>query len=140
MKQQRLGTYQGHGAVSWTRIDMLLALYDAALLELEKARIAHDQADHLLAKRHCIKALRVICQLRSGVDPHYGDLSRQFDRLFEFVTTCIAGGSVANVADAVTVLSTLREGFEGIREEAVEMEKNGTIPPLEFTPTLEKLV
>ncbi len=118
---------------------MLLALYDAALMELERARLAHAKSDEVLAKRHCNKALRVVCQLRYGVDPQYGELSQQLERLFEYVTTCVAGGSAANVADTIVVLSTLREGFEAIRDEAVEMEKSGKIPPLEFAPTLERL-
>lgn len=118
---------------------MLLALYDAALKELEQARIAHAESDESLANRHCIRALRVVCQLRAGVDPQFGSLSQQLDRLFEYVTTCVAGGSAANVTDTISVLSTLREGFEGIRDEAVELEKDGMIPPLEFAPTLETL-
>lgn len=119
---------------------MLLALYDAALVEMEQARIAHAQSDEVLAKRHCMKALRVICQLRFGVDPKYGELSSQLERLFEYVTTCVTAGSAVNVADTITVLSTLREGYEAIRDEAVELEKTGDIPPLEFAPTLERIV
>jgi flagellin-specific chaperone FliS len=51
-------------------------------------------------------------------------------RLYEFVANELREPRVERIENARKVLRTLREGFEGVRAEANEMERTGKIPSL----------
>ena len=51
-------------------------------------------------------------------------------RLYEFVTHSIASKDLLNLETSLRVLRTVREGFGEIREEAVELERTGVLPPV----------
>ena len=48
-------------------------------------------------------------------------------RLYEFVVNELRTPRLANVRNAVGVLTTLREGFESVREEANRLERGGEL-------------
>jgi len=51
--------------------------------------------------------------------------------LFVFSANCIASRVPAQLADALGVVKTLREGYRQIRPEALRLEQEGAIPALE---------
>src|SRR5947209_4657151 len=121
--------YQERSGTEWTRIDMLLALYDGAVERLEAAALAMHSGQDAVAVPLLARAQLLVCDLAAGVDPNAAG-SDNFLRLFEFVVHAIRCRSGEKVEAALNVLRTLREGFRTIRPEAVALENSGVIPPL----------
>lgn len=116
----------------WTRIDLLLALYDGAIERLDKAEAALARGDRpaaltLLAKTQLIVA-GMATGVRAEVDP---DGCANVLRLYEFVVRELVKATAEAVRDARKILCTLREGFQAIRAEAVEMERSGRLQSAE---------
>lgn len=117
---------------NWTRIDLLLALYDKAIERLNKAEAAIRARDAATATPQIAKTQLIINELASGVRIDVNpEMNTNILRLYEFATTELSHSSVEGIANARKVLQTLREGFESIRAEANEMERTGKIPSLD---------
>ena len=77
--------------------------------------------------------------IASGVRTDQGDLSHNLLRLYEFAVSAIRKGDLESIDGALKVLRTLNEGFQAIRPEAVELERNGIIPPSEEMSTVQAM-
>jgi flagellin-specific chaperone FliS len=113
-------------STGWTRIDVLLALYDGALERLDRAEAAIRSNDSAAAIPLLGRVQLIVAELAAGVrqdvNPETGP---NMLRLYEFVTTELRSPRVVSIANARKVLRTLREGFEAIRPEAAAMERAG---------------
>lgn len=127
-----LRTYRQHQeAVAWTRIDMLLALYDGLIDRLGRALAALESNDSGTAGTLMMRSQTLVMEMLAGVNPEAGDpASKDLIRLYEFVANAIARADKRHLESAIRVLGTLREGFRGIRAEAVQLERDGVIPSL----------
>lgn len=132
-------TYQQQTAPSWTRIDMLLALFDGGVERCEQALAALERQDQRTAKKLLVKARLIVLGLASGVVADGDPVSTTFLQLYEYAQHALEQGTVADVRGALNVLRILREGFQKIRSEAVDMERRGLIPPINTTSTLRAL-
>jgi flagellin-specific chaperone FliS len=131
--------YQQQTTPSWTRIDMLLALFDGGVERCEQALAARERQDDKEAKRLLLKARLIVCGLASGVI-HDGDpVTTNILRLYEFCLHALDRGGAEDIQGAVKVLRILREGFQRIRPEAVNLERQGVIPPVRDLPAVETL-
>jgi flagellin-specific chaperone FliS len=119
------------------RIDMLLCLCDRAIERLEEAQTALRANQSEVALSLLVRAQMFVAGLASGVDVAQGEIARNCLRLYEFAADCIRIGTPDKIEAAIGVLRTLREGFEGIRGEAVDLERKGAIPPLGSTRLVE---
>lgn len=116
----------------WTRIDLLLALYDKALGRLDGADDALRAGDESGATTLLIKTQLILNALASGVDVSVDpERGANMLRLYEFAANEIRTPRAEGVANARKVLRTLREGFEAVRAEANELERTGAIPAAE---------
>lgn len=116
----------------WTRIDLLLALYDKALERLDRAEEALRAGDASGAKTLLLKVQQIVMALADGVRVEVNpEMNTNILRLYEFVMNQVARATVPAVAHARKVLRTLREGFEAVRVEANEMERAGRLAPAE---------
>lgn len=120
-----------------SRIDTLLGLYDAAIDALAKAMPILGTNDATAAAPLLGRARLALSGLAGGVDPSYGELSRNMMRLYEFVIHSLAQGTTASVASALSVLETLREGLQQIRPDALALERGGAIPPVGSVPQFQ---
>lgn len=114
-------------SAGWTRIDMLLALFDKAIERLDKAEACLNAGERPAALGLLAKAQLVVSALASGVRLEDGndETGANLLRLYEYVTNEIREANLAGIANARTILTTLREGFEAIRPQANQMEKAG---------------
>jgi flagellar secretion chaperone FliS len=111
-----------------SRIDLLLALYDGALARLGKAERALTNGDVPVATPYMAKAQVIVAELAAGVRLEVDDeMGTNMLRLYEFVTNELRTPRLANVKTAVNILTTMREGFEGVREEANRLERSGEL-------------
>ena len=128
--------YQRQSAPAWTRIDMLLALFDGGVERCEQALAALERQDPLAAKKLLVKARLIVLGLASGVIADGDPLSTLKLQLYEYAQHSLEQGSVEDVRGALGVLRTLREGFRKIRPEAVALERSGVIPPINNAPAI----
>ena len=126
--------YEQNRRLGTPRIDMILRVYDGIIERLEKARHAPaDQARTLLAD------VRIaVFGLLIAAGQSTEDVSVNFQRLYDFVLHCLDKGA-DRVDDALSVLCTLRESFQSIRAQALEMERSGVIPPLDREHAVQSL-
>lgn len=111
-----------------SRIDLLLALYDGALARLTKAEMALTNGDVPVATPYIAKAQLIVAELAAGVRIEVDEeMGANVLRLYEFVANELRTPRLANVRNAMKVLTTMREGFEGVREEANQLERSGEL-------------
>ena len=72
-------------------------------------------------------------QILGGLDLKYGEQTENIRDLCLFVLNRLGRGTEADLRAALKVLRTLRNAFHGIREEAIQAERRGEIPPVEQT-------
>jgi flagellin-specific chaperone FliS len=118
----------------WTRAEMLLELYDRALASLERAQRAADEGDSLRADGELITAQRFITGIVSGLDQQGGPLVENLARLNLFVAERLGS---REIPAALRVLRPLRDGFAGVRDDAIALERAGTIPEIRDASTLD---
>lgn len=112
---------------SWTRIEMLLALYDRAITTIEVAKDAEQQHDNALLTTKLLEANRFILALHAGLNTEVCEIARNVAQLLNFVMLRL---EEHKFDEAIHFLKKLQNSFEQIQEVAVAMEKTGEIPPL----------
>ncbi len=127
--------YRTRAATGWTRIDMLLAIYDAALRALDEA-LAAMTAQGQAAPQVRLKAQQFVLLLLEGIDESAGEPAPSIRRLLLFVLDRMQEGTKSSWHDARKVLALLREAFQQVASEAVRLEQQGAIPPLDLTTTV----
>lgn len=130
--------YKNLRAVSWTRVDMLLALFDSAIGHMEQVRESLDRQDDAMATQQSLRALKVVYGLKIGLDANHGELPQSLEKLYDTVIWGIMEKSREQIVCGTRILQSLREGFEGIRSEALELEKTGEVRPLDEDQALER--
>jgi flagellar secretion chaperone FliS len=131
--------YQHQKATGWTRIDMLLALYDGAIERLEQAQEALARDDEAAASPLLLRAERIVLELLAGLDLTYGEVPRNLQRLYVHVIRSISSGTARQRAGALEVLRTLREALWEIRPEALALERSGAIPAINSSQSLQAI-
>lgn len=122
--------YRQSAAGSWTRIDMLLKLYEAAIecADLVVGQLTSPTQRVEPATR--TRMQRILGQLLDGLDLSQGDLPAQVQRLLLFALQSVETNDLERWTSMSRVLSTLLEGFSEIRVDAIAAERSGEIPPL----------
>jgi flagellin-specific chaperone FliS len=113
-----------------TRIEMLLALYDRAILHTEQFGTAIRSGDQAARALHQYKAQKLVAGLAAGLASDESGLNGNLARLFEFCQHQLAS---SNFAPVLKTLHTLRNAYAEIRAEGNQLEGSGTIPPIDLT-------
>ncbi len=121
----------GH-STGWTRIEMLLALYNGALERLDQAEAALKTGNKKTAIPLMARTQLIVSALAAGVRPGPNqEMTTNMLRLYDFVVRQLTEPELQRIIDARKILRNLRQGFEAIREEANHLERTGQIPPAE---------
>ena len=119
---------QSEPATGLTRIELLLTMFDVALARLEKAAQALTNGDVPIATPYLAKTQLIISEMAAGVRIDIDEaMGLNMLRLYEYAVHEIKTPRLQNVRNAIKVLSIVREGFEGIRDEAIQLEKSGQL-------------
>lgn len=124
---------------SWTRIDMLLALFDGGVERCEQALAALERQDHDAARKFLIKARLIVMGLISGVLADGDPVTTTILQVYEFALHSLNQGGIEDVQGALKVLRMMREAFQKVRPEAVALERSGVIPPINTISTVQAL-
>ena len=111
----------------WTRIDMLLALYDRAISTVRSAQRASQSNDSQGLANQMIEANKYILALHSGLDTEGDEVAANIARLLNFVMLRL---EEQNFEEAIHFLEKLHATFDQVRDQAADLEKAGKIPPL----------
>ena len=121
----------------WTRIDMLIALYDRSIANIRFAQLAKQSNDTRLMTNKLIETNKFILALHSGLNIEQDQIAVDVARLLNFVMLRL---EEQNFEEAIYFLEKLQSTFEQIREEATALEKSGKIPPLNSARGLNTVV
>jgi flagellar protein FliS len=117
------GYRKAEGSSGWTRIDLLLAVYDKALERLNQAEAALKAGQVSTAVPCIAKAQLAVSVLAGGVRAGEGnEQGVNMLRLYDFVVRELREPRIERIENARKVLDTLRQGFEKIRGEANALE------------------
>ncbi|MCR9115975.1 MAG: flagellar protein FliS [bacterium] len=128
--------YKDNSLVHWTRVDMLLAIYNSAIGQIEQIGQTTDEAEQTTLR---LKSVRLVTHLLAGLDLKQGEVPQRIEQLLEFTNHRLVEATPEADADALKILTMLRDAFEEIREEANELESRGEIPPLNTNSMVEQL-
>jgi hypothetical protein len=123
-------SYQRSVAASWTRIDLLLTVYDVGIHTASAALNAVAGGNNDDAVRHRLKFYRVLMQILDGLDTRY-DMTQNIQRLALHMFDRSTRGTADDWRSVIRILQTLREGFAAVREQELETEARGLIPGVE---------
>ena len=122
--------YRRNAQSGWTRIEMLLAIYEGTIAALDDGL---DSLNRNQKSEYPARQLRVsqLCLLLiSGIDPVPPEEGSNLRELYVYCLDQISQPDVNTWTNARKVLVTLREGFQGIREQGIQLEAEGAITPL----------
>ncbi len=119
---------------NWTRIDMLLALYERAIAAVQMAGQAQAANDKTQMQLQVYESHKLILAIHSGLKVDESEIAHNVARLLGFIVLRIDEG---NFEEAVQFLEKLHSGYADIREEAATLEANGEISPLQEANVFE---
>jgi flagellin-specific chaperone FliS len=126
--------YRRHSVSGWTRIDLLVSLYEAALRSLAAGAAKFRRQPPADASLERLKLLKQLLALLEGLAPEPGNLAEQIRSLLLFCVDRVALDSAEAWDDAARILTELHAGFTGIQAEARELELQGLLPPIDARP------
>lgn len=133
----QLKTYQRTSIKSgWTRIEMLLMLYERAIAAIESCEIANEVGDQTLFHQHELTVRKTIMAIHAGLKPDEDEVAYNIARLLHFVMVRF---DQKDFKTCKNVLEEIYSGFSQIAEEANQLEREGTIPALPENDTFESL-
>ena len=126
---KNLGKYKKQNLFGgWTRIEMLLQLYDRAISSISATKTALEADDQQSYAKFFVDSQKTILAIHTGLKPDEHDVAYNIARLLHFVLRCL---EEKNFEQAILVMTELRAGFGAIAAEANELEQQGEISPME---------
>jgi flagellin-specific chaperone FliS len=113
------------------RIELTLGLYRKAIENLDRARQALTQQNREAARSCLLKTQLIVTSLSAELPAYRDEAALNFLRLYEFVAHQMTLETVEAVDASLKVLRPLLEGFEAVREQALLLERQGMIAPLD---------
>ena len=132
--------YKQSKKTNLTRVDLLIALYDKTLQTLATGIEALQAEDKAGFESERITAYRCIVALLDGIDVEQGEVARNVQRLCMYSIRLVLDGTVEHWETAMRILRRLHDSFVQIRDQAVALELNGEIPPLNFMAVFDEAV
>lgn len=124
--------YKSSQAHSWTRIDMLLHVYDHAIRAVKEGAGALSRKENIDNKLLRIDAQSKVMLIVDGLSPDQGSVPQNILRICEFVIDITCGNDAKAWTTAAEMLEVIRSGFDEIKEQARVAEAEGKIPALDF--------
>ena len=119
MSGRGLNTYRQTQVQSRTPLELVVMLYDGALVSLSSARAAIERRD-IASRRDSIgRALAIISELQSTLNMEQGgEVAAQLDELYEFASRRLLDATIKNevtpVDEVSRVFTTLRDAWQTI--------------------------
>ena len=132
--------YGQHKQRPLSRVDLIITSYRKGIERLERAEGFLAEQRREAALPLLVEAQTIVASLASGMAGNTDASALRFFRLYEFVCRMIADATNDSLRSARRVLTPLLEAFEAVRSEAVALESQGLISPLERERQLQLTV
>ena len=106
------------------RIDLLIALYNEAIATLGKLKNSLSASDEMANAHHRLQLQHLILGILEGLNENFGESAPNIRAICAFVVEQAIGSDPEGIDSAAQALTIIREGFEGVRDQAVEFEKS----------------
>lgn len=119
MPARAVATYQAVQVASRSPVELVVMLYDGALVALEQARAALRAGD-LVAKRDAMsRAFAILSELHGSLNLDAGgDVAARLDALYAYfierLTAANANCDPEPIAEVIHLLSVIRDGWSAI--------------------------
>ena len=124
--------YKNAKANSWTRIDMLLFIYENVIMSLDNGISilqSEDRSGMIMARIDAQKKILLLTEgLAVDTDPTAGHILN----ICVFILDQLLMDDVEAWKTSLSLIETLHEGFQAIADEARELERTGKIPQLQL--------
>ncbi|WP_437206716.1 hypothetical protein [Planctomicrobium sp. SH664] len=124
---QSFHAYRRNASAGWTRIEMLLAIYDATIAGLEAGIDEGGRGGQAELLQQRFRVTKLLLLLLDGIDVGSGEVAQRIHDLCVFCIEQVNSPGLTGWENALSILQTLRAGFEGIREEANQLEASGQV-------------
>ncbi len=118
------------GGNGQTRIDVVLALYEALIDRCERALAAVRGNDQATLRRQLAAGVFGLTGLVNASEGRTEEVALSLRRVYKFVADCLANPNESRLVAALNSLRGLHESFLAIRAQAVELERRGEISPI----------
>jgi flagellar protein FliS len=112
--QQYSQQYKQQSVMSMTAVEMLTALYDAAMKDFELAKIANEKNDIQGVNKNLQKVQAIFRYLRANLDFKY-DISKNLDQLYEYFLNVAIQANIkkdfSQVDEVITMIKELRDTY-----------------------------
>jgi flagellin-specific chaperone FliS len=133
----QIDTYKKQAiATNWTRVEMLVFIYDRLIASLEACEIGRDAGDERTVTMNQLEAFKAIAALESGLRPEEDDVAANIARLLHFVVGEIEN---QNFSSSIIAIRPIRDGFAAVQEQVNQMEANGEIQPVPEDDTFKSM-
>jgi flagellin-specific chaperone FliS len=126
-----LQAYRRSSLTQWTRIDLLVALYQATERSLNAGAAAIDRQNLPEIAAILLKVQKQILAIIEGIDDS-DDTASNVKRLLTFCLGCVASRQAPRWRDAARIVGELRAAFEAIQDVGRAMESRGEIAPIDM--------
>lgn len=115
--------YRRVNAETRSPLELVVMLYDGAIRFVGEARDAADRNDIAVRTRAVSRALAIVTELQNTLRlDEGGDVARELDRLYSYITTRLLDSNVKRDRKALDevhrLLSTVREGWAQVNTPA----------------------
>ncbi|MBQ6935796.1 MAG: flagellar export chaperone FliS [Clostridia bacterium] len=112
--QQYSQQYKQQSVMSMTAVEMLTALYDAAMKDFELAKIANEKNDIQGINKNLQKVQAIFRYLRSNLDFKY-DISKNLDQLYEYFLNVAIQANIkkdfSQIDEVIAMIKELRDTY-----------------------------
>ncbi len=112
--QQYSQQYKQQSVMSMTAVEMLTALYDAAMKDFELAKIANEKNDIQGVNKNLQKVQAIFRYLRGNLDFKY-DISTNLDQLYEYFLNVAIQANIkkdfSQVDEVIVMIKELRDTY-----------------------------
>ena len=120
---QRNNPYEEYTKVNVNTADqrqLILMLYDGALRYMKKASVKIEQADIEGAHNYLVRSREIVAELLATLRPEKGgEIGQNLKKLYTYVFNRLVEANLRKdveiIEEVIGILSTLREGWAGIK-------------------------
>jgi flagellar protein FliS len=123
--ERKLKQYQRAQIMGESPLDLILTVYDGAISAYRAAEAAYRAEDHEAGYQQMERARKFVTHLYTTLDhENGGEVADHLARLYAFLISSIdqieATKDITKIASCLRVISNLRDGWQGIKDQKDE--------------------
>jgi len=130
--KERIGEYQKNDTLGKSQLDLIIKVYDGAINSFTSARDFYEKKDPRNGYEQLEKVRKFLTHLYTTLDfERGGDIAVKLSQLYVFILTQLdiieATKDLKKIDDNIRILSNLRSGWTGLKEQGLEQQMGPVI-------------